>query len=199
MNRLANLVVLFGCCILQITGDPEAFNHTNYFDAIRGCKQYDDVLGYDANVSYFLTEGLKNVRFTYDTISFKFGILGASDGIIRFGESSLPFEPYHVTEIVIGTTKCVANRQFRTIAGIGNMNMRLAEELTPNVLSNFQPTMFTLELRGTNVVLKKFDDSTVLLDYSNGASEPSIRFMGFAKKTADMIYFYDCPWEKQEE
>uniref|UniRef100_A0A182QKH6 Farnesoic acid O-methyl transferase domain-containing protein n=1 Tax=Anopheles farauti TaxID=69004 RepID=A0A182QKH6_9DIPT len=66
--------------------------HSNSFDVIRGCKQYNAVLGYDGPVTYFPTSEFLHVGLQAESKFFKIAIQGPSDGHIRFGESLFPYD-----------------------------------------------------------------------------------------------------------
>ncbi|XP_049290849.1 uncharacterized protein LOC125767920 [Anopheles funestus] len=170
--------------------------HGNPFDVIRGCKQYDKVEPYDAALTYFPTTSLLHVGQTENSKYFKIAILGPNDGHIRFGNSLYPYDKY-VIEIVLGgwvNTKSVGRHQYRKASNANN-NSLLVEAQTPNVMSQFQPIMFVLEVFNNGTVQVSIDGQDHPFLSFNDSKRIPANYMAFTKWDNDLIYFYDCPLE----
>ncbi|XP_052860576.1 uncharacterized protein LOC128267726 [Anopheles cruzii] len=190
-SHVAILVsILFTFFYLEAT----ATLHNNSFDAIRGCRQYENVQGYDGPVQYIPVSSLSNVGFTNNSVYFKIGILGPKDGHIRYGPSRYPFER-DVIEVVISgwaNTKSVGRRQRRNTANKAN-TVQLAEVPTRGLLSQFWPTMITVEVLANGLVrVSKNDEKEPFLQFRDDHHVAPL-FLGFTKWDRDLIFFYDCP------
>ncbi|XP_052897819.1 uncharacterized protein LOC128304650 [Anopheles moucheti] len=168
--------------------------HRNPFDVIRGCKQYDKVEAYDGILKYFPTSNLLNVGHTKHSKYFKIAILGQNDGIIRYGDSLFPYDKY-VIEIVLGgwgNTKSAGRHQYSEVP---NHNL-LIEIKTPQLMSQFQPTMFVVEVFHNGTVQVSIDGQDHPFLSFNDSKRTPANYMAFTKWNNDVIYFYDCPLEK---
>uniref|UniRef100_A0A4Y0BR30 Methyltransf_FA domain-containing protein n=1 Tax=Anopheles funestus TaxID=62324 RepID=A0A4Y0BR30_ANOFN len=168
--------------------------HKNPFDVVRGCKQYDNVGSYDASLTYFPTTSLLHVGQTQNSKYFKLAVLGSNDGIIRFGESLYPYDKY-VIEIVLGgwtNTKSAGRQQYRNASNANNNN-QLVQVQTPNLLSQFQPTMFVLEVFNNGTVQVSIDGQDHPFLSFNDSQRIPVNYMTFTKWDKDLVLFYDCP------
>lgn len=168
--------------------------YRNPFDVIRGCKQYDWVSSYDEALSYFPVANLLHVGLTGKSQLFRIAVLGPNDGLIRFGESLFPYDK-DVIELVLGgwsNTKSVARRQHRT-ASNKNSNTQLVEAHTPNLLSQFRPVMFVLEVFHNGTVQVSIDGQNHPFLSVYDDNRTPVNYMAFTKWDKDVIFFYDCP------
>ncbi|XP_058122132.1 uncharacterized protein LOC131263873 [Anopheles coustani] len=187
--------ILVGLLLIYCV-QSEAF-HSNPFDVIRGCKQYANVVDYNGALEYFATDNLQHVGRTPGSKYFRFGIVGPTDGHIRFGGSPYPYGK-DVIEIVLSgwvNTKSAGQRQFRTRPHAKEINVRLAEVETPNLLSPYRPTMFVLEVFNNGTVqVRKDGEGHPFLQFRDGNRYLPVDYMAFTKwGKIDLIYFYDCP------
>ncbi|XP_053663995.1 uncharacterized protein LOC128713159 [Anopheles marshallii] len=168
--------------------------HKNPFDVIRGCKQYDKVGAYDAVLKYFPTTNLLHVGHKENSTYFKIAILGPNDGIIRYGDSLFPYDKY-VIEIVLGgwgNTKSAGRQHYSKISNENNNNL-LFEVKTPQLMSQFQPTMFVLEVFHNGTVQVSIDGQDhPFLSFKDNKRTP-VNYMTFTKWNKDVVFFYDCP------
>ncbi|XP_052860877.1 uncharacterized protein LOC128267952 [Anopheles cruzii] len=190
-SHVAILVsILFGFFYVEAT----ATLHNNSFDAIRGCRQYENVQSYEGPVQYLPVSSLRNVGTTSNSVYFKVGIVGPNDGIIRYGPSQYPFER-DVIEIVISgwaNTKSVGRRQRRNTSNQAN-TVQLAEVLTRGLMSQFRPTMIKVEVFANGLVrVSKDNEKEAFLQFGDDHHVAPL-FLGFTKWDRDLIVFYDCP------
>uniref|UniRef100_A0A182LUC2 Farnesoic acid O-methyl transferase domain-containing protein n=1 Tax=Anopheles culicifacies TaxID=139723 RepID=A0A182LUC2_9DIPT len=168
--------------------------HRNSFDVVRGCKQHDSIVAYDAALAYFPTSSLLHVGHTHSSKYFNVAILGPNDGIIRYGESLFPYDK-DVIEIVLGgwgNTKSAGRLHHRT--GANNYdNNQLVEAKTPNLLSNFRPTMFVVEMFNNGTVQVRIEGQDHPFLSFNDSKRIPFNYMEFTKWDKDVIFFYDCP------
>ncbi|XP_052896936.1 uncharacterized protein LOC128303893 [Anopheles moucheti] len=168
--------------------------HRNPFDVIRGCKQYDQVESYDATLTYFPTTSLLHVGHTENSKYFKIAVLGRNDGIIRYGDSLFPYDKY-VVEIVLGgwgNTQSAGRHQYRKASNESNTNQLVVAQ-TPNLLSEFQPTMFVLEVFHNGKVQVSIDGQDhPFLSFTDSRRIPA-NYVAITKWDKDVIFFYDCP------
>uniref|UniRef100_A0A182INV5 Uncharacterized protein n=1 Tax=Anopheles atroparvus TaxID=41427 RepID=A0A182INV5_ANOAO len=151
--------------------------------AIRGCKQYANLVGYDEPLEYFPTKNLQHVGRTDSSKFFRVAILGPNDGHIRFGSSPYPYDKDMIEIVLSGwaNTKSVGRRQRRTKAN-KYVNVLLAEEETPNLLSPFRPTMFVLEVFSNGTVqVRKDGENQAFLQFNDGVRSLPIDYMAFTK------------------
>ncbi|XP_053675230.1 uncharacterized protein LOC128725502 [Anopheles nili] len=192
MKSLAVVCMLVSVYLLHV----EAFYNRNSFDIIAGCKQHDHVVGYDGSVQYFPTTNLANVGRTSNSKYFRIAVLGANDGIIRFGESLFPYDR-DVVEIVLGgwgNTRSAGRRQRRSSANRYS-NTVLSETSTPKLLSEFHATMFVLEVFNNGTVqVKKDGQLHPFLSFFDINRIP-VNYMALTRWDKQVIYFYDCPLE----
>ncbi|XP_053663994.1 uncharacterized protein LOC128713158 [Anopheles marshallii] len=168
--------------------------NTNSFDQIRGCRQYNSAVNYHGAVPYFPTADMLHVGKTNHSKVFKIAILGPSDGHIRFGKTLFPYDK-DVIEIVLGgwgNTKSAGRRQRRTGSN-RNTNTLLGEAQTPNLMSQYRPVMFVLEVFNDGWVKVRLDGQSIpFLSFNDSNHIPAV-YMAFTKWEKDLIFFYDCP------
>uniref|UniRef100_A0A9I3EHY4 Farnesoic acid O-methyl transferase domain-containing protein n=1 Tax=Anopheles dirus TaxID=7168 RepID=A0A9I3EHY4_9DIPT len=171
-----------------------AASHTNSFDMIRGCAQYNSAMGYDDPLFYFTTSNLRNVRYTNYSKTFNIAILGHGDGYIRYGRTLFPYGRT-VIEIEIGgwgNMRSIARQQYRTMS-TRHANNQIGEQQTPSILSPYHPTMFTLEVFNNGTVeVTLAGDIQPFLTFVDSRRIPA-NYMAFTKRNRDLIFFYDCP------
>uniref|UniRef100_A0A182NXV1 Methyltransf_FA domain-containing protein n=1 Tax=Anopheles dirus TaxID=7168 RepID=A0A182NXV1_9DIPT len=189
MHFQAVCVILVSISLIKV----EAF-FNNSFDVIRGCKQYNGVVGYDEPLTYFPTSNFHNVGRTSNSRYFKIAVVAANDGIFRLGETFFPYDR-NVIEIVLGgwaNTQSAGRRQFRT-ASNRNTITQLTIAKTPNLLSRFRPVMFVLEVFNDGLIEVRLDgQGGPLLSFRDTNRTPA-NYIGFTKWNVDTIFFYDCP------
>uniref|UniRef100_A0A182WLP6 Peptidase S1 domain-containing protein n=1 Tax=Anopheles minimus TaxID=112268 RepID=A0A182WLP6_9DIPT len=189
MKLLAVITIVLFVQVLDVPA-----THTNSFDVIRGCRQYENVGSYDASLKYFPTSSLLNVGRTDESTYFKIAILGPNDGIIRLGKFLFPYDT-DVLEIILGgwgNTKSAGKRQHRK-ASNHCTDTQLVEVQTPNLMSQLHPTMFVLEMFHNGTVQVRIDGQDhPFLSFIDDKRIPA-NYMVFTKWNKDVIFFYDCP------
>ncbi|XP_053676399.1 uncharacterized protein LOC128726609 [Anopheles nili] len=181
--------------ILSLNPSTTATAHSNSFDAIKGCLQFDDVPGYNDSQMYFATSSFRNVGHTSNSRYFRIGIVGANDGHIRFGRSAYPFDETVIELVLSGwsNTQSVARRQTRRRNQSFN-NVLLKEASTPKLLSKSRPFVFRMEVFDNGrVQLTKDGERYPFFEYNDTQPAISPDYIAFTKWDVDMIYFYDCP------
>ncbi|XP_052897820.1 uncharacterized protein LOC128304651 [Anopheles moucheti] len=172
----------------------------NSFDQIKGCKQYNSVVDYHGAIPYFSTANMLHVGNTGRSKRFKIAILGPSDGHIRFGKTLFPYDS-DVIEIVLGgwkNTKSAGRRQRRTGSN-RNTNTQLGEAQTPNLMSQYRPVMFVLEVFNDGRVEVRLDGQPTPFLTFNDSYHISVDYMAFTKWEKDLIFFYDCPLNNESK
>uniref|UniRef100_A0A182QRM0 F-box domain-containing protein n=1 Tax=Anopheles farauti TaxID=69004 RepID=A0A182QRM0_9DIPT len=138
---------------------------------IRGCKQYNSVVGYDDPLVYFPTADFLHVGRTPTSRYFRIAVVASNDGILRFGETFFPYDR-NVIEIVLGgwaNMQSAGRRQFRT-ASNRNSNTQLTLAKTPYLLSPFRPVMFVLEVFNDGAIEVRIDGQGVIGGWANTKS-----------------------------
>ncbi|XP_041774671.1 uncharacterized protein LOC121594911 [Anopheles merus] len=182
---------------IVLSASPGTANtlHSNPFDAIKGCLQFDDVPGYNDTPTYIATNTFRNVGRTSSSRYFRIGIVGKNDGHIRFGRSAFPFDEAVVELVISGwsNTQSVARRQTRR-RNQSFTNVLLKEASTPRLLHKSRPLVFQLEVFDNGrVQLTKDGERRPFFEYSDSQNAIPPDYMAFVKWDVDLIYFYDCP------
>ncbi|KFB50974.1 AGAP006193-PA-like protein [Anopheles sinensis] len=175
---------------------PLVFKMEVFDNAIKGCRQFDNVPGYNDTQVYMATTTFANVGRTSNSRSFRFGIVGPNDGIIRFGRSTYPFDEA-VVELVVGgwrNTQSVARRQTRRRDHTYN-NVLLKEASTPQLLCRSRPLLFRID--NGRVQLTKDGERRPFFEYSDSQYAIPADYIAFVKFDVNLIYFYDCPLEDE--
>uniref|UniRef100_A0AAG5DA70 Farnesoic acid O-methyl transferase domain-containing protein n=1 Tax=Anopheles atroparvus TaxID=41427 RepID=A0AAG5DA70_ANOAO len=169
--------------------------HGNFFDAIKGCLQFDDVPGYNDTQMYFATDKFRNVGRTHNSRYIRLGVVGDNDGHIRFGRSPYPYDET-VVEIVLGgwwNTQSVFRQQVRKRDHSFD-NVLLKEASTPRVMSRSRPLVFQMEVFDNGrIQLTKDGERRPFLEYGGNHQTIPMDYIAFTKWDVPMIYFYDCP------
>lgn len=125
------------------------------------------------------------------------GMVGPSDGIIRFGKSRFPYGGT-VCEVClsgISNQKTEVNRHTRT-SDSEYINTLVKTTLTPSILSKTRPLMFRLEVFDNgNVHLTKDGERRPFLEFNDNFSQLDLEYIAFTKWNLELFYFYDCPLE----
>lgn len=184
--------VLLLMCTTIVIGTTQ---FRNPFEAVQGCLQYDNVPGYNDTLEYFATDNFKHVGHTHNSKYIRVGMVGPTDGIIRFGKSRFPYGD-SVSEICLSgwsNQKTEVNRHTRT-SDSEYVNTPLKIQLTPNVLSKTRPMMFRLEVFDNgNVQLTKDGEKRPFLEFDDNHSKLDLDYIAFTKWNHDLFYYYDCP------
>ncbi|KFB50976.1 hypothetical protein ZHAS_00019019 [Anopheles sinensis] len=163
--------------------------------AIKGCLQFDEVPGYNETQTYFVVDKLRNVGRTHNSRYIRLGVVGKSDGHIRFGRSLFPYDET-VIEIVLGgwwNSQSVFRRQTRRRDYTFD-NVLLKEAKTPRLMSRSEPLVFQLEVFDNGrIQLTRDGERRPFLEYVDNRQTIPMDYIAFTKWEADMIYFYDCP------
>ncbi|XP_052897814.1 uncharacterized protein LOC128304646 [Anopheles moucheti] len=184
--------------IFLLTGTTVVFSniqHRNPFEAVQGCLQYDNVPGYNDTLEYFATDNFRHVGRTHTSKYIRVGMVGPSDGIIRFGKFRYPYGE-SVSEICLSglsEQKSEINRHTRT-SNSEYINTLLKTQMTPDVLSKTRPMMFRLEVFDNgNVLLTKDGEKRPFLEFNDNHSRLDLDYIAFTKWNYDLFYYYDCP------
>lgn len=185
------IFLLMGVPVIISTG-----HFRNPFEAVHGCLQYDIVPEYNnVSLEYFATDTFKHVGRTHNSKYIRVGMVGPTDGIIRFGKHRFPYGEI-VTEICLSgepEQQSEINRQSRTSIS-EYTNTLIKSKLTPDVLSNTRPMMFRLEVFDNgNVMLTKDGEKRPFLEFNDDNSRMDLDYIAFTKWNHDVFYYYDCP------
>ncbi|XP_055597674.1 uncharacterized protein LOC129747460 [Uranotaenia lowii] len=193
MHTALILIVIsltLGSCI--VSGDK----YSNKFNTIYGCKQTVAVNNYNHAVEYIPTEYFEYTGTGTNSSFFRFGIVGPSDGVIRFSKVPMPYNKNVVHEIVLG----LANNQFTEIRrqtrfnAASFVNHQLTQIPTPNILSETEPFVFVIEFGKNGIVrLIRDGEKEPFVEFSDPTEEISFAYVGFSNWVAKVIYFFDCP------
>uniref|UniRef100_A0A182ITC5 Uncharacterized protein n=1 Tax=Anopheles atroparvus TaxID=41427 RepID=A0A182ITC5_ANOAO len=116
-------------------------NEVGFEDPLSG------IPGYNETLEYFATDSFKHVGTTRNSKYIRVGMVGPSDGIIRFGKSRFPYGE-SVCEVCLSglsEQKTEVNRHTRT-SDSEYINTLVKTIPTPKVLSKTRPLMFRLEV-----------------------------------------------------
>uniref|UniRef100_A0AAG5DBL3 Farnesoic acid O-methyl transferase domain-containing protein n=1 Tax=Anopheles atroparvus TaxID=41427 RepID=A0AAG5DBL3_ANOAO len=191
--------VLIATIVVLVQSAHGATSHSNSFDAIKGCRQFDNVPGYNDTQVYMATSSFANVGRSSNSRTFRIGIVGANDGIIRFGRSAYPYDETVVEVVIAGwkNTQSVARRQTRRRDHSYN-NVLLTESSTPRLLSRSRPMVFRMEVFDNGrVQLTKDGERRPFFEYSDSQFAIPVDYIAFVKFDVDVNYFYDCPLQEE--
>ncbi|EAA11124.2 AGAP006196-PA [Anopheles gambiae str. PEST] len=168
--------------------------HSNDFDAIKGCKQYNTEMGYNDPLEYIPTSSLNNTVDHGEFKYYKIGVQGTTYGFIRLSNHVYPYDQ-ELSEIVLGSnnnTRSSARTQYRNSAN-EYKNTDLARVMTPNLLSPFRPVMLKLKV-WVNGKKEVFHDGEhyPFLSYVDTTKVVPL-YMAFTKVIDNLVFFYDCP------
>ncbi|XP_041772845.1 uncharacterized protein LOC121594043 [Anopheles merus] len=168
--------------------------HSNDFDAIKGCKQYNTELGYNDPLEYIPTSSLNHTVDYGEFKYYKIGILGTNDGVIRLSNHVYPYDR-NVSEVVLGShnnTRSIGRTQYRNSSN-EYKNNDLARAMSPNLLSPYRPVMLKLKIWATGKKEMFHDGQDYPFLGFMDASKIVTLYMAFTKVDKDLVFFYDCP------
>uniref|UniRef100_A0A182PAZ8 Peptidase S1 domain-containing protein n=1 Tax=Anopheles epiroticus TaxID=199890 RepID=A0A182PAZ8_9DIPT len=188
--------------LLRLTVDPKTKRFLQQHKGnvllrvqLNGCLQYDNVPGYNETLEYFATDNFRHVGHTHNSKYIRVGMVGPTDGIIRFGKSRFPYGE-SVSEICLSgwtNQNSEVNRHTRS-SNSEYVNTPLKIQLTPDVLSRTRPMMFRLEVFDNgNVLLTKDGEKRPFLEFNDNHSRLDLDYIAFTKWNHDLFYYYDCP------
>ncbi|XP_058827528.1 uncharacterized protein LOC131687456 [Topomyia yanbarensis] len=170
--------------------------YANKFNNIYGCKQANAVVNYNHPTDFIPTENFENIGAGINSTFIRLGILGKSDAIIRLSKKAMPYNKDTLHEIVLGMSSnrfTEVRRQIRNNAH-HHQNHVLIKVPTPNVLSELEPFVMTIEFeRSGTVRLTRDGETAPFLEFSDPKAEISYNYLGFSNWLSKMIYFFDCP------
>ncbi|XP_058122127.1 uncharacterized protein LOC131294116 [Anopheles ziemanni] len=187
--------VSLGMIVLLAQPGHSTTIHSNSFDAIKGCLQFDEVPGYNETQTYFVVDKLRNVGRTHNSRYIRMGVVGKSDGHIRFGRSPYPYDETVIEIVLAGwwNTQSVFRRQTRRRDHSFD-NVVLKEASTPQLLSRSEPLVFQLEVFDNGrIQLTRDGERRPFLEYADNRETIPMDYIAFTRWEVDMIYFYDCP------
>uniref|UniRef100_A0A182RPT0 Farnesoic acid O-methyl transferase domain-containing protein n=1 Tax=Anopheles funestus TaxID=62324 RepID=A0A182RPT0_ANOFN len=184
--------------ILLLTGATVVFSikqYRNPFEAVQGCLQYDNPLNYDdKTLEYFATDNFRHVGRTETSKYIRVGIVGLSDGKIRYGNVPYPYEG-SVIEIYLSgfiNVNSQINRHTRS-NNSEYINTQLKSILTPNVVSDMRPLMFRLEVFDNgNVTLTKDGQKKPFLEFMDNY-KLQLDYIAFSASFNNVFFYFDCP------
>lgn len=169
---------------------------TNYFEGLKGCKQYNTNDGYEFTHPYFLTSGFNHVKVTAKNVTqLRIGVLGNNDGHFRLSSKEFPYDNTVMNEIVLSgyaNTKTVVRRYVRTSPQHRGAEIQLKEQTSNGLMSVYKPLMFRMDVHPNGRVQLIHDGHMQpFLDFTDGLL--SANYIGFCSWNVPLVFFYDCP------
>ncbi|XP_049288990.1 uncharacterized protein LOC125766936 [Anopheles funestus] len=164
------------------------------FAAVQGCLQYDNAPDYNETLEYAATDNFRHVGRTETSKYIRVGMVGLTDGAIRYGNVPYPYEESVIEIYLSGSTdqKSEINRQIRS-GTADYINSQIKAQSTPNIMSKTHPLMFRLEVFDNgNVKLTKDGQKKPFLEYMDNY-KLQLDYIGFPKWNHEVFYYYDCP------
>ncbi|XP_055532392.1 uncharacterized protein LOC129722727 [Wyeomyia smithii] len=190
--QLCRSFIVIILCVTLVLCDK----YTNKFNGIYGCKQTNAVNNYNHPTEFIPTEHFENISAGWNSTFLRIGIFGKQDGIIRLSKKAMPYNKDTLHEIMIGMNSNKNTEVRRQVRNNINhhRNHVLAKIPTPNILSELEPFVLTIEFGLGGVVRLTRDGETVpFLEFSDPEVEICHNYIGFSNWASKMIYFFDCP------
>ncbi|KFB50972.1 AGAP006193-PA-like protein [Anopheles sinensis] len=191
---MANFLVLMlgfaGLCTISLASD-----FRNHFDAVHGCLQYDKVPGYNESLEYFATDNFRHIGTTPHSKYIRVGMVGETDGTLRFGASRYPNDGFVWEVYLAGLSGQYTEISRQTRSGTEDYsNTSLLRIITPNIMSKTRPFMFRIEAFNNGTVqLTKDGERKPFLEFGDGKNHLEMSYIAFTLWKYDVYYFYDCP------
>uniref|UniRef100_A0A182RPT1 Methyltransf_FA domain-containing protein n=1 Tax=Anopheles funestus TaxID=62324 RepID=A0A182RPT1_ANOFN len=183
--------------IVLLTGATVVISSSQYrnpFEAAQGCLQYDNAPDYNATLEYFALDNFRHVGITETSKYIRVGMVGLTDGTIRYGNVPYPYEESVIEIFLAGLTdqKSEINRQIRT-GTPDYINTQVKAQSTPNIMSKTRPLMFRLEVFDNgNIKLTKDGQKKPFMEFID-SYKLQLDYIAFSKWQQDVFYYYDCP------
>lgn len=188
------LIILISGAVLNFAASSSEFGSDNKFVVTAGCRQYNSNKGYNDPHSYFPTAEFRNIKQINGKILLRMGVMGEKNSYIRFAPNDFPYSNTQMHEIAFHChNACSTIKQYkRTSAKDKNDESTLVYLDSPNLMSIFEPLMFTVEIgNGGDVTVTRDNHVVPLLTANNTAI--SANYIGFTNWDVPVVFFFDCP------
>jgi hypothetical protein len=171
------------------------------FQALNGCRQFNDANVYNTKIEFFSTKDFKHYTRTANATVFRFGVLGTMDGNFAFSAVKFPFDGTVYHDVILGgwANAFSSFRKKKRTEDKMEFETDLRRFQTTSILHPRVPFIFKMIHYDCGEVVLFKEGETQPFYSAKSDVEFSSNFVGFFRTTFENIFFFDCPVDKKHQ